>query len=426
MDHTSRHSEQISRSKIQVLLDEPVLIIEDSEEIAQLYSSYCKRLGIDCEIAENGVIGLEKANKKSYSLYIVDLMMPIMDGKTFVQKLKEIQPEAYIIIETSIDESEEVIDIMKMGVVDYLIKPILPNPFFNSIKKAAEKRLESKTEKEIEGIETQQLRNQLDWLTFKESQRKSSRESWEISSLYSLKTSLSQGSGIGALITLLDMLKLSQKDAGSEYLVNKETLDLIYMNQQVGKNILSGISDLLDIVHREPKFITVRASELLRHIKDKSTRLSPIFKSKNVTLNFPEIKSDPPLDIELESFSMATDELLLNACKYCISDTSVDLFATVVQGYFCIAVKNIVEKVSAGIEEKFENLVVQPFFRVLPPVEEAADFERFGLGLGLTAVDYITHKHNGMFFIHNAKDHTTNSVRLSVLAEIFLPLNHKS
>lgn len=115
MDHTSRHSEQISRSKIQVLLDEPVLIIEDSEEIAQLYSSYCKRLGIDCEIAENGVIGLEKANKKSYSLYIVDLMMPIMDGKTFVQKLKEIQPEAYIIIETSIDESEEVIDIMKMG-----------------------------------------------------------------------------------------------------------------------------------------------------------------------------------------------------------------------------------------------------------------------------------------------------------------------
>lgn len=415
--------ERITPSSINTLLEEPILIIEDSEEISMLYASYCKRLGLKCEFATNGEDGLKKAQAKLYSLFIVDLMMPVMDGKTFTQKLKEIQPDACIIIETAIDESQAVIDVMKLGVFDYLIKPIHPDSFFKSIKKAADRIRTLKTEKEIDDIGSKQLREQLEWLTFKEAQRKSTKESWEISSLYSLKTSLSQGSGIGALITLLDILKLSQKESDEGYLVSKEIMDMIYSNQQAAKNILTGISDLLDIVNRDAKLEPMSAGDLIDQIKEKAKALSPILQSRNLTFSFSELKSNPSLEVERGSLLMAIEEILLNASKYCSLGTRIDVYSSVVQGYFCIAVKNLVDHESRGIEEKYEDLVVQPFFRVLPPVEDAADLERFGFGLGLTAVDHIAHKHNGMFFIHNAKDHTSDTVKMSVISELFLPLN---
>ena len=53
-----------------------------------------------------------------------------------------------------------------------------------------------------------------------------------------------------------------------------------------------------------------------------------------------------------------------------------------------------------GIPEKYEKLVLEPFFRLLPPDESIGEVEKFSLGLGLTVVDNITRKHGGMFVIN--------------------------
>jgi signal transduction histidine kinase len=120
---------------------------------------------------------------------------------------------------------------------------------------------------------------------------------------------------------------------------------------------------------------------------------------------------------------MAIEELVINAFKYCNENSNIDIFAHINNGYLIVSVKNEVKNDSyGGIDESKEKYVIQPFYRIHPPVESVNKIEKFGLGLGLTMVDHILGKHSGLFFIHNAKDHTTKTITLCVLSEIFLPL----
>ena len=64
-----------------------------------------------------------------------------------------------------------------------------------------------------------------------------------------------------------------------------------------------------------------------------------------------------------------------------------------------------------------EKILLEPFFRNHPPVEELIQNNKFGLGLGLSAIDYIIQKHNGNFRIYNQKKND----EVFVYAQIQLP-----
>ena len=99
------------------------------------------------------------------------------------------------------------------------------------------------------------------------------------------------------------------------------------------------------------------------------------------------------------------------------------MFTHISEGYFWLSVKNDVSpKPYGGVSEKFEKLVLEPFFRIRPPDESAAKFERLGFGLGLSVADYVMKKHNGLFIIHDVRDLTHEKERLCVLAEMLFPV----
>jgi hypothetical protein len=99
------------------------------------------------------------------------------------------------------------------------------------------------------------------------------------------------------------------------------------------------------------------------------------------------------------------------------------VFSRINEGYFWLSIKNeIREKPYGGVPEKFEKLVLEPFFRLQPPDESAAKFERIGFGLGLAVADYVMTKQNGLCIVHDVKDLTRDKERACVLAEILLPL----
>ena len=53
-----------------------LLIIEDEESIAELEKDYLELSGFDVEIETNGKVGLERALKEEFDLFILDLMLP--------------------------------------------------------------------------------------------------------------------------------------------------------------------------------------------------------------------------------------------------------------------------------------------------------------------------------------------------------------
>ncbi len=57
-----------------------ILIVEDEEAIADLEKDYLELSGFEVEVANDGESGLKKALEKNYDLFILDLMLPGVDG----------------------------------------------------------------------------------------------------------------------------------------------------------------------------------------------------------------------------------------------------------------------------------------------------------------------------------------------------------
>jgi len=68
---------------------EKVLIVEDDKILLEMYHDKFIHEGYDVLTAENGKIGLEKAITLKPNIILLDLMMPVMDGKRMLSKLRE-------------------------------------------------------------------------------------------------------------------------------------------------------------------------------------------------------------------------------------------------------------------------------------------------------------------------------------------------
>jgi len=68
-----------------------ILIVEDDKILLEMYQDKFTKEGFEVIIAENGKIGLEKAINEKPDIILLDLMMPVMDGKLMLSKLREFQ-----------------------------------------------------------------------------------------------------------------------------------------------------------------------------------------------------------------------------------------------------------------------------------------------------------------------------------------------
>ena len=401
----------------------PVLIVEDKKENQELLQSLCSQLGVTTEVAENGQIALDFVKSHKYSLFIVDLMLPVLDGKTFIESLKRIESSPVVIIQSALDATDTIIEVMRLGVFDYIVKPIDLDLFRHTLSKALEFKYLKDIEAELILNESIKLRGQLEWLNYKETLRITGKDSYQKNSIFNLTTSLSQGGGVGITISLLDMLKMDIVEQGDRYLVNKEILDTLFENNEYSRRVLFGLGTVVELMEQTFHIEEVNANRLVKEIPSYLKDILPFMKNKDISVAFPSVNTNAKVEIDLEKFRLVIEELLINAYKYSVKSSRIDIFAHVTGTYFCITFKNEIDENSyGGIPPEKEKLVLEPFFRIHPPVEDILEVEKFSLGLGLTVVDFIINKHNGMFFIHNAVDHTGKRRTNCVLAEIFLPI----
>jgi DNA-binding response OmpR family regulator len=70
-----------------------VLVIEDDQSIRKLVKAVLSREGYDVDVAADGVEGVLKLGLADYDVIVLDLMMPHLDGFSFVQSLNESAPQ---------------------------------------------------------------------------------------------------------------------------------------------------------------------------------------------------------------------------------------------------------------------------------------------------------------------------------------------
>lgn len=101
-----------------------VLVVEDEHPILLVLRDRLKDEGYRVLEASNGEEGLSIALKEHPDLIVLDLLMPIMDGISLLQKLREDEwgKTAKAIVLTNLSESEKLQEAQKFGVQDYFIK----------------------------------------------------------------------------------------------------------------------------------------------------------------------------------------------------------------------------------------------------------------------------------------------------------------
>ena len=110
-----------------------ILIIEDEEVIAELEKDYLELSGFEVEIRNNGKDGLEAALNDDFSLVILDLMLPEMDGFEVCKRIREERNIPIIMVSAKKDDIDKIRG-LGLGADDYMTKPFSPSELVARVK----------------------------------------------------------------------------------------------------------------------------------------------------------------------------------------------------------------------------------------------------------------------------------------------------
>lgn len=109
------------------LMPEKVLIVDDDEVTCKLLAAALENKGCyETAVAYDGVGALQRLEGENYSLVLLDIDMPGMNGVTALQKIRSNKGkrELPVIMVSARDQSAEIVEAFNMGANDYVTKPL--------------------------------------------------------------------------------------------------------------------------------------------------------------------------------------------------------------------------------------------------------------------------------------------------------------
>lgn len=110
-----------------------ILIVEDEEDIADLERDYLELSGFEVEIANDGTTGLAKAMAEDFDLFILDLMLPGMDGFEICKQIRERKNTPILMVSAKKDDIDKIRG-LGLGADDYVTKPFSPSELVARVK----------------------------------------------------------------------------------------------------------------------------------------------------------------------------------------------------------------------------------------------------------------------------------------------------
>ncbi|TYB31433.1 MAG: response regulator [Candidatus Mcinerneyibacterium aminivorans] len=120
-------------------MEKNILIIDDEKNIRMTLEKALAEDNYSIDMAINGEEALKKIKDKHYSVILLDLKLPGMDGIEVLEKINELDYETNIIIITGYGSIESAVKTMKLGAIDYLRKPFKPEKIRELVNEVYEK-----------------------------------------------------------------------------------------------------------------------------------------------------------------------------------------------------------------------------------------------------------------------------------------------
>lgn len=130
---------------------EKILIIDDDKDLCFVLKRFLSKHGFEVIEATSGKAALEILENVEPDLILCDFRLEDMSGSSILKKIKEKNPSVPVIIITGYSNIKTAVEVMKLGAMDYVTKPLLPDEILLTIRKALSKSAEEKAGVGVQG-----------------------------------------------------------------------------------------------------------------------------------------------------------------------------------------------------------------------------------------------------------------------------------
>lgn len=391
-----------------------ILIVDDDDLVRGLFASYLSER-YACATATNFDEALAQLQAKTFALVLSDMIMPGRSGIELLREIKIRFPDTAVVMISGIDRTQRVLDAVRLGADDYLIKPCELDVLSMTIERALERYAllrsarQYKIDLERSNAELRQSKAELE-------HRKSELERLQAQIVHTEKmASLGQlaagvahelnnpagfiygnmeilkdcAPGLERLLKFYETVALSAEER-AQVCVIKEEIDYEHTLEDLSSIIAdcrNGAERIRDVVQNLRTFSRLDEAEFkkvdIHESLDSTLRLlSRYYTSGHIKL-YREYGELPPVDCYAGQLNQVWMNLLVNAAQ-AVKDAGEVRIRTKHEG------QKVVVKISdtgCGIPPEYLKRIFDPFFTTKPVGE--------GTGLGLSVTYSIIERHKG-------------------------------
>jgi signal transduction histidine kinase len=119
--------------------DRRILVVDDEEPVRNLYAAYLGET-YSCATAPDAQVALDLMAGEEFALVLSDMRMPGLSGTELLRKIVERYPNTAVIMISGVDRTQRVIDAIRVGASDYLVKPCDLDVLSFCVERALERR----------------------------------------------------------------------------------------------------------------------------------------------------------------------------------------------------------------------------------------------------------------------------------------------
>jgi DNA-binding NtrC family response regulator len=112
-----------------------ILVVDDEEIVRESLSAWLEKDGYTLATAQDGETAIDRIKKERWSILLVDLKMPGIDGLQVLENVRKVQPDTAAVIMTAYATVDTAVAAMKLGAYDYLVKPFDPEELSLMVQK---------------------------------------------------------------------------------------------------------------------------------------------------------------------------------------------------------------------------------------------------------------------------------------------------
>nr|NJM04619.1 response regulator [Desulfobacula sp.] len=116
-----------------------ILLVEPEEKTRQLFADILVQENHEVLLAGDGTEAAGKLKTGSFDIVMTDIRLPGMDGTGLLKGIRQDYPDIEVIMITGLKDLQPAIDCLKMGAVDFITKPVIPDIVKIALKRAMDR-----------------------------------------------------------------------------------------------------------------------------------------------------------------------------------------------------------------------------------------------------------------------------------------------